>query len=538
MQRESKNMSCLGLPQRPARRILILFSLLLMSGAAFGQITVSSSNLNFGSVPVGGSLIMPVAITNTYKVDATISQAMVSGAGFTFAGPNLPISVAPQQTVSLAISFAPQTVGGLSGTLTVSGSASWGGHNTSHSNGVTVMLSGTGLMSGYLTAPSSMNLGNVAVGSSKTQALTLSNSGGSSLSISGVTVSGTGFTVSGLAFPYTLPAGANATLSVTFTATTTGTDNATLSISSNASDPSVAVSLTGTTPTAGYLSAPASLNLGNVAVGSSQTQALTVSNSGGSSLTISGATVSGSGFSVSGLTFPYTLAAGGSASLSVIFTPSTTGTDSATLSLTSNASDPTVGVSLSGSGTTSSGTLGVTPGSMSFGSVTIGTTQIQSGSLTASGGSVTVSSSSSSNSAFTLGGFTLPVTLAAGQNLPFTVTFAPTAAAAASANISFFTSNSTSASETASGSGATIQHSVDLSWNASTSPTISGYNVYRGTVSAGPYVRINSALDSALSYSDSTVQSGQTYYYVTTAIDFTGVESAYSTAVQAVIPFP
>ena len=159
---------------------------------------------------------------------------------------------------------------------------------------------------------------------------------------------------------------------------------------------------------------------------------------------ISGATLSGTGFSVSGLTFPYTLPAGGSASLSITFAPSATGTENATLSLSSNASDPSVGVSLTGSGTTSSGTLGVTPGSMSFGSVTIGSTQTQSGSVTASGGSVTLSSASSSNSVFTLGGLTLPVTLAAGQSVPFTVTFAPTTSGTASANVSFFTSTSTS----------------------------------------------------------------------------------------------
>jgi hypothetical protein len=531
-------MRCLGSPQRPAFRILILFPLLLISIAATAQMSLSASNVSFGSVQVGSSVILPIAVINTGKQTITISQATVSGTPFSFAGPNLPITVAPQKSVSLSISFAPQTGGSISGNLSISYSASWGGKNTLHSSSVTVALSGTAQAAGFLTAPSSMNLGSVAIGSSQAQGLTISNSGGASVTISGATVSGSGFSVSGLTFPYTLPAGGSATLSVTFTPSTTGTDNATLSISSNASNSPVAVSLTGTTPTAGYLSAPASLSLGSVAVGSSRTQALALSNSGGSSLTISGATVSGTGFSVSGLTFPYTLAAGGSASLSVIFTPSTTGTDSATLSLSSNASDPTVGVSLTGSGTTSSGTLGVTPGSMSFGSVTIGTTQTQSGSLTASGGSVTVSSSSSNNSAFTLGGFTLPVTLAAGQNLPFTVTFAPTSTATASANISFFTSNSSSASETASGSGATIQHAVDLSWSASTSTSVSGYNVYRGTVSGGPYTRITSALDFSLNYSDSTVQSGKTYYYVTTAVDSSGAESSYSSQVQAVIPFP
>jgi hypothetical protein len=282
------------------------------------------------------------------------------------------------------------------------------------------------------------------------------------------------------------------------------------------------------------------MNLGtNILVGTRQTQALTLSNSGGSSLSISAATLSGSGFSVSGLTFPYTLAAGSSASLSVTFAPTASGTGSATLTLSSNASDPSVYEGLSGSATTSSGTLGVTPLSMSFNTVTIGTTLSENGSVTAGGGSVTLSSASSSNSQFTLGGgLTLPVTIAAGQSVPFTLTIAPTATGTASANISFFTSTSTSASETASGTGATIQHTVDLSWNASTSTSITGYTVYRGTVSGGPYSKINSVLDSSMSYGDTTVQSGQAYYYVTTAADSAGVESSYSNQVQVGVPFP
>ena len=151
---------------------------------------------------------------------------------------------------------------------------------------------------------------------------------------------------------------------------------------------------------------------------------------------------------------------------------------------------------------------------------------------------MTLSSASSSNSAFTLGGVTLPVTLAAGQSVPFMVTFAPTTIGTVSAKISFFTSASTSAWETAGGSGANIQHTVDLSWSASTSTSITGYNVYRGSISGGPYSKINSALETSMNYGDSTVQSGQTYYYVTTAVDSAGAESAYSSQVQAVIPFP
>jgi hypothetical protein len=50
------------------------------------------------------------------------------------------------------------------------------------------------------------------------------------------------------------------------------------------------------------------------------------------------------------------------------------------------------------------------------------------------------------------------------------------------------------------------------------------------------YTRINSSPVGALIYTDTTVQNVTTYYYVTTAVDSTGVESGYSNEVAAVIP--
>jgi fibronectin type 3 domain-containing protein len=86
-----------------------------------------------------------------------------------------------------------------------------------------------------------------------------------------------------------------------------------------------------------------------------------------------------------------------------------------------------------------------------------------------------------------------------------------------------------------SGTGtAATQHSVDLSWNTSTGAV--GYNVYRGTASGGPYGKINSALNATAAFVDNTVVSGQTYYYVATAVDGSSNESGYSNQVQAVIP--
>lgn len=78
-------------------------------------------------------------------------------------------------------------------------------------------------------------------------------------------------------------------------------------------------------------------------------------------------------------------------------------------------------------------------------------------------------------------------------------------------------------------------HSVALSWVASTS-TVSGYNVYRGTANGGPYTLVNTALVAGLSFTDSTVQNGLTYFYVATAVDSSSNESAYSTPAQANVP--
>jgi len=65
---------------------------------------------------------------------------------------------------------------------------------------------------------------------------------------------------------------------------------------------------------------------------------------------------------------------------------------------------------------------------------------------------------------------------------------------------------------------------------------VAGYNVYRSTVSGSGYVKLNGSLISGLAYSDSNVQNATTYYYVTTAVDSAGTESAYSNQVSAAIP--
>ena len=80
-----------------------------------------------------------------------------------------------------------------------------------------------------------------------------------------------------------------------------------------------------------------------------------------------------------------------------------------------------------------------------------------------------------------------------------------------------------------------VSHSVALNWGASGS-SVAGYNVYRSTVSGSSYAKVNGSVLGGVSYADSSVQSGRTYYYVATAVDAGGNESTYSNEVSAIVP--
>lgn len=82
---------------------------------------------------------------------------------------------------------------------------------------------------------------------------------------------------------------------------------------------------------------------------------------------------------------------------------------------------------------------------------------------------------------------------------------------------------------------ATENHVVDLSWKASTSRDVAGYNVYRSPDGA-TWKRINASLIASTLYSDSTVANSSTYFYAATAVDISGQESRKTSAIKVVIP--
>jgi len=405
--------------------------------------------------------------------------------------------------------------------------------------GVSTASNGKQVSVGALSSsPATLSFGSVTVGKSQTLSGTVTNSGAASIAVSQITISGTGFTLNGMSAPMTLAAGQSANFSATFAPTTAGSANGNVTVMSSASNAtlSIGVSGTGTTAVAQLGASATSLSFGSVTVGKNQSLSETITNNGGSSATISQVGISGTGFTLSGVTTPVTLAAGQSTTFSVEFAPSSAASDSGSVTITSDASDPTLTVALSGSGTTSVGQLGVSPATLPLGSVVDGTSGNASGSLTATGANVTVTAASTNNSAFSIGGLSLPVTISAGQSLPFTITFSPQTTGAASATLTVTSDASpTTSTEALTGTGtAAPTHTVSLSWDASTSSNISGYNVYRAvyTTSCGSYSKINPVLNTTTLYSDSTVVDGTSYCYAATAVNTSNEESSYSNIVS------
>jgi hypothetical protein len=225
----------------------------------------------------------------------------------------------------------------------------------------------------------------------------------------------------------------------------------------------------------------------------------------------------------------------------VAFQPSAVGAASGSISIVSNAPTSPTSVGLTGTGIAATHTLSISPASLNFGTVTTGTFSAQQNVLITNTGnsSVTISQITLTGSGYSMTGGGAPVTLSPSQNITLAIQFSPLAAGSINGSISIVSNASGSpATVSLSGTGvAPVQHSVALTWNASTS-SVTGYNVYRSTVSGAQYTKLNSSLVGALAYTDTTVVNGSgiTYYYVTTAVDSSGSESAHSNEVSALIP--
>jgi hypothetical protein len=205
--------------------------------------------------------------------------------------------------------------------------------------------------------PTSLNFGTVSLNSISTQTIKLTSTGSGSITIEGLTVTGTGFTLAAPSVPVTLAPGQAVSIQVRFDPTVAGAATGSISISTNSRmSGATAISLNGTG--AGTTGNPVltisatSLSFGSVSVGTPTVQSLTLTSTGTAAVTVSGASLSGAGFTVTGATFPVTLTPGVAIKLQVQFDPTAVGSFAGTLTISSNSStgSSTV-VSLSGAGT-------------------------------------------------------------------------------------------------------------------------------------------------------------------------------------------
>jgi hypothetical protein len=494
------------------------------------QLGANPASFNFGNVLVGSSGSQTITLTNGGTASVAISGGSASGTGFSMSGLSA-MTLNAGQSTSFIAQFAPTATGAATGSVSISSNAP--------GSPLTIALSGSGTQAlPQLTInPASAPFGNVTVASSSTQNVTLTNSGNGSLNITSATPSGTGFSFTGLG-AQTINAGASVTFPIKFSPASAGAVTGSISISSNAPGSPATIALSGTGVQAQLTANPASASFGNVVMGNNNSQTINLTNSGTAAVSISQANVSGTGFSITGMFgMPMTINAGNSTTFNAVFTPSANGSVTGSVSLVSNAANSPLAIALSGTGVAATYLLSANPTSLSFNNVNDGSGSTLNVTLTNTGNSnVTISAATASGAGFSATGVA-GTTLSPNQTATLTVTFAPSTAGAVSGSVAVASNATNSPTIAMSGTGVQqVSHSVDLTWTASVSTGVVGYNIYRGTVSGGPYAILNSSPVSPDTYTDSTVQSGQTSFYVVRSVDGSGTESANSTEVSAAIP--
>jgi len=208
-----------------------------------------------------------------------------------------------------------------------------------------------------------------------------------------------------------------------------GTGNATLTLTIAAGATQLAIS-------------PSSVAFSNVNVGSNATQTVTLTNSGTTTLNISAASIKGTGYTMT--LQPTSINAGANTTFTVTFTPTSGGSASGNISITSNANNSPATILLSSTGLQAQ--ISANPASIAFGTVPEGVTDSQSITLKNAGNAtLTFSGINVTGSGFNQSGLSTSTTIAAGASVMFSATFDPSTASASSGSITL-TTNATPSS--------------------------------------------------------------------------------------------
>lgn len=340
---------------------------------------LSSTSILFLDQTVGTtSVAQGLSITNNGSAPLTISSVTISG---DFAETNncgtLPATLAPGASCAFSVTFTPTAGGARNGSLTIIESADPNAPRI-------VNLTGYGIGPGISLSQSSISFSypqEVGTTSSAYQ-LVLSSNGTSALTISSIATTGDFGETNNC--PSSMPPSTTCVINVTFTPTAAGARSGTLVITDDVGSSPQIVALMGT----GYTQpkaaiSPTSLIFTSQLVGtSSSVQAVTLKSSGTAALAI-GSIVASSGFSETD-NCGTSLAVGATCTVNVVFSPTSTGTSTGTLTFSDNAADSPQTVYLTGTGIAPA--VALSPASLSFGNQGVTTTSAPLGvALTSTG---------------------------------------------------------------------------------------------------------------------------------------------------------
>ncbi len=370
--------------------------------------SVAPSSLTFGNVVVGSNRTDSLTVTNTGTSVLTISLVTSSASEF---------SVLPQTANLTAgsskkfyVTLSPTSAGAKNATIVFT-------HDASGSPTI-IGVSGIGVLPIFSLSPINVYYGNVNVGSTKPDSITITNIGSSALTISSVLSSNLQFAVTPASV--VLSPGGRQKYSVAFTPTSTGTKTGNVTFTHDASGSPSAAGLNGVGVIRGFTITPR-VNFGNVVVGSSKQDSMTIVNTGTLTLNITSVMSTDPWFGVTPANG--SIPPGGSKRFFITFTPASTGSRTASIVYAHDA--PGTPDSLAVSGTGVAPGFFITPAQLQFANTIVGTSQIDSITVSNPGTSLlSISRITSSNSMFTV----IPTsgTILPAASRKFYVTFRPT----------------------------------------------------------------------------------------------------------------
>jgi hypothetical protein len=403
---------------------------LVTAGMQLTTASVSPGSLDFGTQRFGiTSGAITATVTNTGGIALMPTAIAVTG-DFSETDNCANATVNAGSSCTIQVTFRPSQAGTRTGKLTVGGNVAGGA--------LTVALSGIGGPPGIVTLlPTAIDFGQVQVRStSKPLTITAENSGGAVVGVTSVTVSGPFALVSNSCGATSMAANSDCQLTVEFQPTASGAAAGALTLVDDAGTQSVQLKGVGASPPTDSLS-PRSLSFPQTIVGqTSAPQTVTLSNTGDLPLTAIAATVSGSFQLSSSCTTQ--LAARSSCSLSVVFTPTQTGTASGTLTV-SDVTNAGQTVSLTGTGLQAPA-FSVSPASLGFSAQQVGVASSPATVTIANSGGAAMANvgfaiAGPSAASFSTGTSTCGATLAAGANCTVQVIFTPKASGGSTASL-------------------------------------------------------------------------------------------------------